>query len=531
MNLLDRILGRTPKPADKRTSDAELLAMLAGGNRSSSGANVTAENAMTFTAVLACVRVLSESVASLPLITYRRDPDGGKSRATDHPLYTVLHDAPNPDMTSVQWRETAMVHLCLWGNSYNEIVFDGAGRVRELWPLNPRDMTVKRVNDRLVYEYREGGQRLITYGARNILHICGLSMNGLVGLSPIAIARDAIGLGMTLNEYGGRVFANGARPSGVLEHPGQLGDEAYKRLKESFEHEYAGAGNAGKTLLLEEGTKFTQTSFPPEDAQFLQSRKFQIEEVSRIFRVPLHKIGVMDHATFGNIEHQSLEFVVDCLRPYLVRWEQAISAKLLSDRERATYFSEHLVDGLLRGDITSRYAAYAVGRQWGWLNVNEIRSRENMNPIDGGSAYLEPLNMVEVGKDESEPTEEGARDLLPQLELMLLRHADRTVAAQQPPNVSINVPPVEVHFDRELHIPAPIVNMTVEPTPVTILNEQRAGEVIVNVPQQPAPVVNVSVPAQPAPIVHVNMPEPQPVGFKLNYNRNGDIDSIEPEQM
>lgn len=408
MTLLDRLLGRTPKAADKRTSDAEMIAMLTGGSRAASGASVTAENAMTFTAVLACVRVLSESVASLPLIVYRRDPDGGKSRATDHPLYPVLHDAPNPEMTSVQWRETAMVHLCLWGNSYNEIVFDGAGRVRELWPLSPSGMTVKRINGQLVYEHREGSAQPIQYPASSILHICGLSMNGLVGMSPIAIARDAIGLGMTLNEYGARTFANGARPSGVLEHPGQLGDEAYKRLKESFEAEYAGAGNAGKTLLLEEGTKFNPQSFPPEDAQFLQSRKFQIEEVARIFRVPLHKIGSLEHATFSNIEHQSLEFVVDSLRPYLVRWEQAISAKLLNPRERAQYFSEHLVDGLLRGDIQSRYAAYAIARQWGWINVNEIRSRENMNPIDGGDAYLEPLNMTEVGRDEAEPVQEGA---------------------------------------------------------------------------------------------------------------------------
>lgn len=397
MNLLDRLLGRTPKP-EKRASDADMIAMLTAGGRSASGASVTPESSITFAAVLACVRVLAESVASLPLITYHREPDGGKTRATDYPLYPVLHDAPNPEMTSVQWRETAMVHLCLWGNSYNEIVFDGAGNVRQLWPLQPRDMTVKRVNDQLVYEYREGGQRLITYGARQILHICGLSMNGLVGMSPIAIARDAIGLGMTLNDYGGRVFSNGARPSGVLEHPGQLGEQAYKRLKESFFEEYAGAGNAGKTLLLEEGTKFNPISFPPDDAQFLESRKFQIEEVARIFRVPLHKIGSLDHATFSNIEHQSLEFVVDSLRPWLVRWEQSISAKLLPDRDRGQYFSEHLVDGLLRGDIQSRYGAYAVGRQWGWLNVNEIRTRENMNPVDGGDAFLEPMNMIEVGQ-------------------------------------------------------------------------------------------------------------------------------------
>lgn len=381
-------------------TDAELVALLTSSNRSVSGANVTSESALTFSAVLACVRVLAESVSTLPLIVYRREADGSKSRAEDHPLYHVLHDAANADMTAVQWREASMVHLCLWGNAYSEIVYDRAGRVRELWPLHPANMTVKRVDGALRYEYRENGRGSpIRYESYEILHVTALSINGLVGMSPIAMARDSIGLGLTLNEYGARMFANGVRPGGVLEHPGELTDDAYRRLKESFEAEYAGALNAGRTLLLEEGMKFSPLSFPPDDAQFLESRQFQIEEIARIFRVPLHKIGDLRHATFSNIEHQSIEFVTDTLRPWLVRWEQAINQKLLSPNERGRVYVEHLIDGVLRGDIQSRYAAYAVGRQWGWLSRNDIRSRENMNPIAGGDDYLTPLNMTTIGEE------------------------------------------------------------------------------------------------------------------------------------
>ena len=408
MSIFDRLFRRKPaatgEPAKRWSlSDAD-AALLFGGARTSSGVIVTQENVMTFSAVLACVRVLAESVASLPLITYRRLADGGKERAINHPLYAVLHDAPNDDMTSMQWRETSMAHCVLWGNCYSEIIFDGGGRVRQLWPLMPQYMRVERKDDRLLYLYQEPTKATITYEAWQILHVPGLSMNGLIGLSMISIARDAIGLGLTLNEYGGRQFANGTRAGGVLETPGALSEEAYKRLKESFQSEYAGAANAGKTVLLEEGTTFKPITMPNDDAQFLQSRKFQVEEVARIFRVPLHKINSLEHATFSNIEHQSIEFVTDTLRPWLVRWEQSLAHKLISPRERGKVFSEFLVDGLLRGDTLSRYQAYAVGRQWGWFSINDILTRENMNPIENGDGHLVPLNMIELG---SQPTNTG----------------------------------------------------------------------------------------------------------------------------
>jgi HK97 family phage portal protein len=404
----------TALAAGARRADTmgEIVAALAGGSLASGGVSVTPESSLTFSAVLACVRVLGESVAGLPLITYRRLPDGSKERATDHPLYAVLHDAPNEDMTSFQWRETSMVHKLLWGNAYSEIITDGAGRVRELWPLLPQQMTPKR--DRmgtLYYEYRDPMGTPIEYRREQIFHVPGLSMNGMVGMTMIGIFRESVGLGLTLNRHGSRMFANGARAGGVLETPGQLSEPAYNRLKGSFDQQYAGVENAGKTILLEEGTKFSPVTMPNDDAQFLESRRFQVEEVARIFRVPLSFIGDLSHATFSNIEQLSLDFVVHSLRPWLVRDEQAIRQRLLLPSERNQYYAEYLVDGLLRGDIVSRYNAYATGRNWGWLSADDVRAMENMNPLpDGqGQDYLTPLNMVPAGTSPAPvPTGTGA---------------------------------------------------------------------------------------------------------------------------
>jgi HK97 family phage portal protein len=376
------------------TSTADIIAMISGG-ASASGVHVTPESALTFSAVLACVRVLSEGLAALPLITYQRTGDG-KQRATDHPLYSILHDSPNPEMTSFQWRETSMTHLALWGNCYSEIISDGAGRVRELWPLLPQQMEPGR--DRsgaLVYKYRDPMGSTIDYTSDQIFHVPGLSMNGLVGISPIGIFREAIGLGMTLNRHGSRLFANGARAGGVLETPGQLSQPAYDRLKGSFQSEYGGVENSGKTILLEEGTKFNSLTMPNDDAQFLQSRQFQIEEVARMFNVGQPMIGALTHATFTNIEQLSLNHVIYTMTPWYVRWEQAISHKLLLPQDRAQYFAEFLTAALLRGDTMSRYSAYSSAINAGWITRNEVRVMENMNPDDPAlDEYLVPLNMT-----------------------------------------------------------------------------------------------------------------------------------------
>ena len=353
---------------------------------------VTPRNALTIIAVYAAVRLIAESVGSLPLILYERTADGGKRRATQHPLYELLHDQPNPEMTAVVFRETLQAHLGTWGNAYAQIVRDRGGRVRELWPLRPDRMTVKRnAAGALEYHY-EGVQQ--PFAAEEILHIPALGFDGLMGYSPIALARRGLWLLLAAEEYGARFFENDARPGVVLKHPDKLTEEAYRHIKESWEESHSGVDKAHKPAILEEGMDIETVGLPPQDSQFLETRKFQVTEIARLYRIPPHMLADLDRATFSNIEHQGIEFVVYTLRPWLVRWEQAIRMRLLTPTERKRYFAEHLVDGLLRGDIKSRYEAYNIGRNGGWLSANDIRSLENMNPIPGGDTYWTPMNMM-----------------------------------------------------------------------------------------------------------------------------------------
>lgn len=361
-----------------------------------SGVHISPGNALTYSAIYACVRVLAESVASLPLIVYQRDGEL-KQRAREFPLYRILHDQPNPLMTSFQFRETLMGHLLLWGNAYAEIAYNGAGRIEEMWPLRPDKMRKITVQDgMLMYEYELPNGRLQQLPGWRVFHLRGLSPDGLMGYSPIALQRDAAGLGKGAEMFGSKFFANGARPSGVLTYPSVLDDEAYKRLKADFQDSYSGISNALRVAILEEGLDYKTIGVPPEDAQFLETRKFQRAEIAGVYRVPPHMIGDLERATFSNIEHQSIEFVTHSLRPWLIRWEQAINSHLLTTGQQQEYYAEHLVDALLRGDTASRYAAYAVGRQWGWLSADDVRQLENMNPLPSGQgrAYLTPLNMV-----------------------------------------------------------------------------------------------------------------------------------------
>lgn len=400
---------------------------LLGGFQSASGVTITEQSALRSAAVYACVRVLAESVASLPLITYQRTTTG-KERAINHALYGLLHDTPNSEMTSFEFRETLMGHVLLWGNAYAEIELNNRGDVLGLWPLRPDRMQVIRNQaGALVYRYQMADNSYTVFPQSLIFHLRGLSSNGIVGYSPIQMARNAIGLSLATEEFGSRFFSNGARPGAVLQHPGQLGDKAYERLKSSWAEQHQGLTNAQRMAILEEGMKIETIGVPPDDAQFLETRLFQIQEIARIFRVPLHKIGELTHATFSNIEQQELHFVVDSLRSWLVRWEQAVTRDLIGPLERKTVFVEFLIDGMLRGDQASRYTAYATGRQWGWLSVNDVRRLENMNEIETGDVYLEPLNMKEAGtpdpdpKDAPDTEEDAARDLAPIIEDALAR--------------------------------------------------------------------------------------------------------------
>lgn len=388
------------------------------GNDTATGLRVDETGALSYAAVFACVRILAESVASLPLVMFERTPEG-KQRAPQHPLYTLLHDLPNPEMTSLHLRETLMGHLALWGNAYANIVWSRGGQVLELWPLRPDRMRVAREDGQLRYYYRVNpGDAERTIPARDVLHVAAFSQDGTVGLSPLSLFREAVGLGLAAQEFGARFFGNDARPGAVLQHPGALSDEAFKRLQQSWESRHQGLDKSHRVAILEEGMTINEIGIPPEDAQFLETRKFQVTEIARVYRVPPHMLADLDRATFSNIEHQSLEFVMHTLRPWLVRWEQALSRDLLTPAERVRYFPEFVVDGLLRGDIQSRYQAYAVGRQNGWLSANDIRDLENMNRVEGGDVYLVPLNMIpadrvgELGSSEPTPMPEQGRSLV-----------------------------------------------------------------------------------------------------------------------
>ena len=428
MGILSGLFRSRDKPTD-RTAGSSYSFFLGG---TASGKYVTERSAMQMTAVYCCVRILSEAVASLPLQFYRYTDDGGKEKAVDHPLYFLLHDEPNPEMTSFIFRETLMTHLLLWGNAYSQIIRNGKGEVVALYPLMPDRMKVDRdEHGRLYYEYtvydsddvdgRKGTDkvgRTVRLQPHDVLHIPGLGFDGLVGYSPIAMAKNAIGLAIATEEYGSKFFANGAAPSGVLEHPGTIKDPS--KVRESWQATFGGSGNSNKIAVLEEGMKYTPISISPEQAQFLETRKFQIDEIARIFRVPPHMIGDLEKSSFNNIEQQSLEFVKYTLDPWVSRWEQAMVRALLTPDEKKKYFFKFNVDGLLRGDYQSRMNGYATARQNGWMSANDIRELENLDRIpaeQGGDLYLINGNMTKLedagifaagnnGKEEGDSDEE-----------------------------------------------------------------------------------------------------------------------------
>ena len=390
------------KPVKDRTAGST-YAFLMGG--STSGKNVNERSAMQMTSVYACVRILSEAIAGLPLHMYRYRDDGGKEKAADHTLYRLLHDEPNPEMTSFVFRETLMTHLLLWGNAYAQVIRNGKGEVMALYPLMPSRMSVDRAKDgRIVYIYTRdqseanaGKDSQVVLTSDDILHIPGLGFDGLVGYSPIAMAKNAIGMSIACEEYGARFFANGASPSGVLEHPGTLKDP--KRVRDSWNAAYGGTSNAHKVAVLEEGMKYVPISISPNEAQFLETRKFQIDEIARIFRVPPHMVGDLEKSSFSNIEQQSLEFVTYTLSPWMVRWEQSLFRALLSKEEKARYFFKFNVDGLLRGSYHERMQGYSVGIQNGFMSPNDVRQLEDLDLIPdelGGNRYMVNGNMVDL---------------------------------------------------------------------------------------------------------------------------------------
>ena len=419
MKILSNIFKSRDKPTNRVNGNAYSFFMGA----SSSGRRVTERTAMQMTAVYSCVRILSETLASLPLHIYESSETNSR-KATKHPLYKLLHDEPNPEMTSFIFRETLMTHLLLWGNAYAQIIRNGKGEVLALYPLMPDRMRVDRDEyGQLYYEYmlsdsdanakESGAVRLST---QDILHIPGLGFDGLVGYSPIAMAKNAIGMAIATEEYGAAFFANGATPSGILTHPGVIKNPEV--MRESWSKGFGGR-NSHKVAILEEGMNYTPISIAPNEAQFLETRKFQLNEIARIFRVPPHMVGDLEKSSFSNIEQQSLEFVKYTLDPWVSRFEQAMTRRLLTDDEKKKYYIKFNVDGLMRGDYQSRMNGYATARQNGWMSANDIRALENLDLIsdeEGGNLYLINGNMLPLknagafAKEEKE--EKGNEEIL-----------------------------------------------------------------------------------------------------------------------
>lgn len=369
-----------------------------GGN-TAAGVQVSETLAMNLASVWACVQVLSQTVGSLPIITYKR-AGGGKERAADHPLYRLLRHGPNPDMTAYSWKSAMMTSVCLSGNHYNEIERDGIGRPVALWPMDGnRTRPMRLANGNLVYEYTKASGGKVVLDSYDVLHIKGLSTNGLVGLSPIASARDVYGIAIAQQTSASRMFANGGRLTGVLETDAKLSDAAYKRLKKDWEDSHSGVDNHGKAALLDNGIKFKGISINPEDQQLLESRKFSVAEIARLYRIPLHKIQEMQGATFSNIEQQAIEFSTDTIQPWAVNIEEEIQAKLVMPSERDSVYCEFLMDALLRGDIKSRYEAYHLAINNGIMCADEIREMENKNNLPGGvgKKFYMPVNIAEIG--------------------------------------------------------------------------------------------------------------------------------------
>jgi len=419
MGLFSGLFKSRDKPQNSTAGSAYTFFM--GG--STAGKYVNERSAMQMTAVYSCVRILAEAVAGLPLHLYKYTESGGKEKAIDHPLYLLLHDEPNPEMSSFVFRETLMTHLLLWGNAYAQIIRNGKNEVIALYPLMPNKMSVDRdEHGQLYYTYQRSNEEAPTMKGSSVilkpsdvLHIPGLGFDGLVGYSPIAMAKNAIGMAIACEEFGAKFFANGAAPSGVLEHPGTIKDPS--RVRDAWQSQFGGSSNSGKVAVLEEGMKYTPISISPEQAQFLETRKFQINEIARIFRVPPHMVGDLEKSSFSNIEQQSLEFVKYTLDPWVIRWEQSIMRSLLTPEEKKTYYAKFNLDGLLRGDYQSRMNGYAIGRQNGWMSANDIRELENLDRIpeeEGGDLYLINGNMLPMKNAgafaNTTPTDDGKEE-------------------------------------------------------------------------------------------------------------------------
>lgn len=402
MGLLARLLGAETRSADTRLSDPRLAELF--GLPGSTG-NVTPDNVLSNLAVAArCVALRSELMASVGLFLFRRMDDGGRQRATDNPLYAVLHDLANPNMTAFEARELLIRSLDLTGNAYARIERNARGQVSALYPIPPAQVAVERLPvGRLRFRVSEPSGGVSIFLQEEMLHIRGPSRDGMIGQSPIQIARGALALALSNTDTAKALADNSHRPSGMLTYPGKLSEPARESLRTSMDR-FMGSKNAGKLLVLDGDVKFEQLSFTPEDAEFLDSRKLGNEDVARIFGLPPTSVGITDKATYSNTEQEGRALVQNAIGPLAKRVEAALYRCVLTDAGRRTLYVEHDLDSLLRGDVAARFEAYRIGREIGALSPNDIRRRENEPPIPNGDSFHQPANWVPLGSSANPPT-------------------------------------------------------------------------------------------------------------------------------
>lgn len=419
--IMDRLMKRLGYQRSTTSNPGQwLIDWALGGSESSTGVKVTAAKALEYTPFWAAVRVISGTLAALPFKTYRYLDGGGKELAPKHRVYQLLHNAPNEYMSAVKFLESRQAHVLCYGNGYAEIQRDGSGRPIALWPLLP-DKTERKLDAEGTpyYEVRIGeSNTTVKLLDENVLHIMGLGFDGYTGYDVVSYHKEAIGYGIGVKEYGARFFGNGANPGGVLEHPGQLSKDAQKRIGESWEKNHQGLSQAHRLQILEEGMKWRETGVDPQKAQALEVQKWTVDDCARIFQVPPHKIGSMEYSKYNNVEQLNLDFYCTTMLYWFRTWEQEVNRKLFMPSEQGRFFCEILADAMLRGNVESRAQFYAAGRQWGFLSINDIRGKENMNPIGpDGDIYLDPLNMVPAGSPNPKAQQDSAiraahRDLL-----------------------------------------------------------------------------------------------------------------------
>ena len=376
-------------------------------NQTESGENVNEYSALNYSAVYNAVYLISDTIAALPLGLKKKD-DRKTLTVTTNPLHGVLHDQANPLMTAMTMREVSMAHVLLWGNSYAEIVRNRVGEVIELWPITPNRVQVKRFNGDLVYVIKITSGEEVTLFREQVLHVPGLGFDGYMGYSLVSLASNAIGLGLAMESFGSRYFGNGTHPGVIVSHPGKLSPEASDALQKSLVSAYSGLGKSHRLMLLEEGMALEKLTIPPNDSQFLESRQFQVPEIARWFNLPPHKLKDLTKSSFSNIDSEQISFLTDSILPWLIRLEQNYKMQLLSpiEKKQGLYF-KHSVEGMLRASSKDRAVFYRAMWGIGVLSQNDIREKEDMDPIAGGDEYFIPMNMQPVSQIGKEPVPES----------------------------------------------------------------------------------------------------------------------------